>query len=183
VESNQAPEQEQAICVECGFCCDGTLFVHAVLKPGEIGSLPVKIEEQAFTEGGKDFFRLPCGYFTGKCSIYDSRRAYVCGAYRCQLLRDLADSKISFEDALTLVREAVSMRSDLMRHYKRFSGNDSKKYFMQVLKELGKFVKPNADAGHREMDYEVIQARCNIFEALLIKHFRSAEDFDKLMMK
>ena len=56
MQADQAPAEEQKICVGCGFCCDGTLFVHAVLNPGERGSLPEKIEENAYSEGEKDLF-------------------------------------------------------------------------------------------------------------------------------
>ncbi|MBE0674536.1 MAG: hypothetical protein IH591_07745, partial [Bacteroidales bacterium] len=87
----EAPAEEQAICVVCGFCCDGTLFVNAGLNQGERGSgLPEKIEQASFSEGGRDYFRLPCNYFSGKCSIYDRNRADVCSSFRCQLLKDLA---------------------------------------------------------------------------------------------
>jgi hypothetical protein len=183
VETNKALVEEQLICVSCGFCCDGTLFVHAVLKPGERGHLPEKIEENAFREGEKDYFRLPCKYFYGKCSIYDKERADVCGAYRCQLLRDMAETKISPDEVLKVVKEARAMRSDLLEQYRRFSGNSGETHFVQILKELGKHNKQLTGREATGTDYEIFQARCNIFETLLIRHFRSAEEFDKMIMK
>ena len=39
----EAPVEEQRICVGCGCCCDGTLFVNAGLNPGERGGLPGQI--------------------------------------------------------------------------------------------------------------------------------------------
>jgi hypothetical protein len=61
--AEKAPLNEQVICTKCGFCCDGTLFLHAGLVPGERGSLPEKIEKNSFSYDGKDFFKLPCLYF------------------------------------------------------------------------------------------------------------------------
>ena len=49
--------------------------------------------------------------------------------------------------------------------------------------ELGKIRKSASGNEQSDMDYEMLLARCNIFEALLIKHFRSASDFEKMMIE
>lgn len=183
MQVEMAPIQEQKICVGCGFCCDGTLFVHAVLNPGEKGNLPERIEENVFSEGEKDYFRLPCRYFEGRCTIYDRKRADVCGAYRCQLLKDLSTEKISFDQAMEMVETAREVRSELLDQYGKLSGSDRNIPFMEVLKELGKNswqIWKNSSPG---IEYELLLARCNIFEALLIKHFRSSDDFEKMVMR
>ncbi len=106
MQTATAPDQEQVICLTCGFCCDGTFFSHAFLSEGERGNLPEKIEQAVFTAAGRDHFRLPCGYFTSKCIIYDRMRPEVCGTYRCHLLGDFSAGKISLYEALATVREA-----------------------------------------------------------------------------
>ena len=176
----KGPLKEQEICVKCGFCCDGTLFLHANLNPGERGHLPEKIEQNSFSEGQKEYFWLPCHYFSEKCTIYDRKRADVCSSYRCQLLRDFAEKKITLNDALEIVMEASDMRRELLLQYKKFSGNNSEIYFRQLLLELGKIQKTIAEKEPLRLEYEILQARCNIFEALMIKHIRSAGDFDKM---
>jgi hypothetical protein len=180
-----APLDEQKICVMCGFCCDGTLFLHACLNPGErgVGLLPEKIEEASFSEDGKDYFRLPCHYFSEKCTIYDHERAHVCGSYRCQLLKDFAEGKVALDDASETARDAVGMRTAIIDEYRRISGKGGDVNFRQLLIDLGKIMKIAAEKVPASMDYEMLLARCNIFEALLIKHFRSAEDFEKMIMK
>ena len=178
-----APLDEQNICVICGFCCDGTLFMHAHLNPGERGNLPEKIEEAGFSEDGKDYFRLPCQYFSEKCTIYDRKRADVCSSYRCQLLKDFAEGKISLSDSLETVRGARGMRYEIMEEYRRISGNSDRINFRQLLLNLGKIQEAVSEEKPLSMDYEMLLARCNIFEALLIKHFRSAEVFEKMIMK
>lgn len=179
----QCPPEEQLICVTCGYCCDGTLFMHAHLNPGERGNLPEKIEENSFIEEGKDYFRLPCQYFSEKCTIYDRKRADVCSSYRCQLLKDVAEGKVSMSDALETVHEARNMRDEIMEEYRRISGNSERINFRQLLLDLWKIQEAASEGEALSMDYEILLARCNIFEALLIKHFRSAEDFEKMIMK
>jgi hypothetical protein len=181
MQADRASAEEQKICVGCGFCCDGTLFVHAVLNPGERGTLPEKIEENAFSEGEKDYFRLPCRYFTGKCSIYESTRAHVCGAYRCRLLRDCAEQKLSLEEALAIVRQAELVRSSLFEQYRLLSGHNDAFHFMKILRDIEKIERPESTEEFPAVDFETFRARCNIFEALLIKHFRPAGDFERLM--
>lgn len=179
----QGPPDEQSICVTCGFCCDGTLFRNAGLHPGERGHLPEKIEEASFSEGGKNYFRLPCKYFSGKCTIYNLRRADVCSDFRCLLLNNFAEEKVTGHDALETIREARVMLKEIMEEYRRISGNSEKISFRQLLIELGRTQKSASEEKPLGTDYELLLARCNIFEALLTKHFRSASDFEKLVMR
>jgi hypothetical protein len=181
-KNKEAEADEQRICVSCGFCCDGTLFLQAQLNNGERGHLPEKIEQQSFRVGDQEWFRLPCLYFTGKCTVYDKEKADVCSAYRCQLLNDFAGGKVSLHDAIESVREAVGMRKEIMKEYQRISGNTEDINFRQLLLELGRIQKPATEKEPLQMDYEMLLARCNIFAALLIKHFRSAADFEKMMI-
>lgn len=178
----QGPAEEQVICVRCGLCCDATLFHHAHLNPGERGHLPEKIEQNSFSDDGKDYFLQPCQYFSGKCTIYDQPRADVCFSYRCQLLNDFTSGNISLDEARKIVSEAITMRNALLEDFRKISGEDTDIYFRKLLIVLGKKWMPDNDDGPVSPDYEILQARCNIFEALLVKYFRSTEDFEKLIM-
>lgn len=178
-----ADRDEQKICVSCGICCDGTLFSHAVLRPGERGHLPEKIEQNSYSENENDYFRLPCLYFAGKCTIYDRARADVCGSYRCRLLKDFSDKNVVLDDALETVRRAVDLRKEILKEYFNISGKRSYIHFRQILVELGNVMKSVNVEEPVSIEYEMLLVKCNIFEALLIKHFRSAEDFEKMIMK
>ena len=126
---------------------------------------------------------LPCNYFSGKCTIYDKKRADVCSSYRCQLLKDFAAGKIPMQDALESVREVMGLREEIMKEYRRISGNGTRISFRQLLAELGKIQKSATKEAPVSIDYDLLLAKCNIFEALQIKHFRSTEDFEKMLMK
>jgi len=171
------------ICIICGFCCDGTLFLHAHLSPGERGQLPEKIEENSYSKDGKDYFRLPCHYFEGKCKIYDKKKAEVCSEYRCQLLKDFAEGKITLDEAQAIVREALNMRSEIMQQFKSISDSHQRIFFKQLLRELGKILELTPERKQVSMDYDLLLTRCNIFEALLIKHFSPRAEFEKMIMK
>lgn len=177
----KGPPEEQKICIKCGYCCDGTLFSHARLNQGERGRLPEKIEESSYCEGGKDFFRLPCRYFSGRCTIYNLKRANVCSSYRCQLLKDFSEGNISTREALAIVSKAGRMRQELIEQYRKISGNAGLITFKQILMELGNNKMSDLKDDKITSDNDILQARCNIFEALLIKYFRSDTDFGKMM--
>jgi hypothetical protein len=178
----KGPSDEQKICLTCGFCCDGTLFLHATLYPGESGHLPEKIEQSRFTQDDKEFFRLPCLYFSEKCIIYDSKRADICSSYRCQLLKDYAGGKITMDEALEIVKGAMSMRTSILDQYRKISGESNSLNFRQLLVDIGKIRNSSSEEAQLCHDYDMLQIRCNIFEALLIKHIRSASDFDNIMV-
>jgi len=173
---------EQTICITCGFCCDGTMFLFACLHPGEKGGLPEEIEKKVFSEKDEDFFRLPCNYFSEKCTIYDRPRAGVCGEFRCQLLHDFTDGKVTLCEALKIVKDASVMRDKLIEKYKKITGKNEKICFRQILSETGKMLKDNQGKETMDIDVDMLIAGCNIFEALIIKNFRSADEFDKMMV-
>jgi len=165
------------------MCCDGTLFLHAHLDAGERGNLPEKIEENSYSKDGKDYFSLPCLYFDVKCTIYDQKKANVCSGYRCQLLKDFAEGRLTPDDALAVVIDAVTMRDQILVQFKAFSGSSHKIYFKKLLREMGKIQESFEEGATVDPAFDMLLARCNIFEALLIRHFSPAREFDKMIMK
>lgn len=183
VEIVQGPPGEQEVCIKCGFCCDGTIFGHAHLNPGEKDSIPALMAANARAVNGEEYFLLPCPYFKGKCSIYDIKRADVCGSYRCQLLKDIEAGRISPGEALRKVADAMAIRMRIFDDFRRLTGSKAVS-FRELLLDLGRFNNPDTTGdGAQAGEADLLQARCNIFEALLIRHFRSNDDFDKLIMK
>lgn len=181
-KSTKAPKTEQKICISCGFCCDGTLFLHASLNPGEKGNLPEKMERQSFTESDKDYFRLPCLYFCGKCSIYKDKRAEVCGSYRCQLLKDFSDKKVTIDEALNIICQTKASREEIFAEFCYLSGKKEVIYFKQLFEELIKIIDSENINKLQKVKYELLLGKCNVLEALMIKHIRSVSDFENIML-
>ncbi len=177
----QAPPEEQKICVACGLCCDATVFLHAHIKAKELGEIPERMKDTLFLEKGENYFVQPCPYFAGKCTIYNQKRAEVCCTYRCQLLKDFEAGRITLEMALSEVSDARAMRDDIISDFCQLTGNGEPVPFRRLLIDMHRILKSEGAATGLRM--ETLQARCNIFEALIIKHFRSRDDFEKMIMK
>lgn len=171
-----ASEDEQKICLRCGLCCDGTLFLRAILGKNEKENLPEKINQNRFVGKKKEYFRLPCEYFDRKCTIYNLQRAEICSSFRCFLLKSLSEGGISTDDACAVVNDAVSMKDSIRNDFRKITGGKSDLPFRQILIELGtsQFSGP---------EFDLFKARCNIFEALLIKLFRADKDFEVYMQE
>ena len=177
----KSPQSEQSICITCGFCCDGTLFNRATLQPGEQGTLPQKMEESYFRDGEKEFFRLPCQYFDGKCTIYDQKKAHICSSFRCELLKDFSGEKITQEAALRLVANATRQRTEIRELANKLIGTPLDIPFRNLLEKVRHVVDAKEENGEpKERELEILLAKCTIFEALLIRHFKPAKDFDSM---
>ncbi|AXE20519.1 hypothetical protein DR864_23660 [Runella rosea] len=174
----ESPFTEQEICVKCGLCCDGTLFSHAVLQKGERGNLPEKIEQQYGKEGESEFFTLPCAYFEGKCTIYNQKKAVVCSAFRCQLLKTFANGDVSQKDAIKIVTDALKFKAEIYQFYKQTFGVEFKLSFRELLAELNK-MSPDTDPPN--VPVELLRMKCNIYQTLLIKNFKSIKTFESMI--
>lgn len=99
----------QALCRECGLCCDGTLFATAVIGEGEDVDRLRTIGITTISEDGRSF-SLPCKPYDQVCTIYDSGRARICRSFRCRLLRRHESGEVSLEAAKEIVRSAKAHR-------------------------------------------------------------------------
>lgn len=177
----ESPLTEQAICVKCGLCCDGTLFSHADLAAGEQGNLPEEIEKKYGVNGDYEYFTLPCSYFCGKCTIYDQKKAVVCSAFRCQLLKDVSSAKVTQDDAMKTVANTLKFREDIYEHYKQIFGRDYTLHFREMLDELGQFQYDNPAKTALTMSVDLLKMKCDIYETLLIKRFKSIKNFERMI--
>jgi hypothetical protein len=180
LKKNLSPKAEQAICVTCGFCCDGTLFDHAVLQPGEKGNLPEYMERSYFKNEKGEYFRLPCEYFDEKCSIYDQKKAQICSAFRCQLLKDFSKKKITQGNAKKLVKNAKDQRNEILALSEKVLHTPGNIPFRKLLLQLREFIHAKNGDETRNPELDILTARCNIFEALLLRYFKSEKDFNSM---
>jgi hypothetical protein len=182
-KKTESPFSEQQICVTCGFCCDSTLFVHAYLKPGEKGTLPLEMEKTYIKIKDDEFFKQPCSYFDEKCTIYNQKKAHICGAFRCQLLKNFESGKITQQASMDLVKQTKEMREDLLVTYHQLTGDSEKMAFREILKALHEKQKELEKLGITSLEWDLLTVKCNILESLLIKHFKSEENFQSMIAK
>lgn len=73
------------------------------LQPARDIGLPV------LDDAERPLFALPCPKLAGtSCTIFGNRPR-VCGSYRCQVLIDLQEGRLSFDEASHLVQQALDL--------------------------------------------------------------------------
>jgi hypothetical protein len=95
------------LCRACGLCCTGYLFAWGKLKSTEIESAKV-LGLNVLGSGPNDRgFSQPCSLWDGECTIYTSSHyPHFCGLYKCKLLKELMDERITLAGALLVIRDA-----------------------------------------------------------------------------
>ncbi len=131
------------LCLQCGLCCDGTLFQRANLAEGEQAlaeSLGLAFKAGPFGE----HLELPCPRFDGGCcSVYSVPRPKVCGAYRCDLLDGYVAGTIHLDDALPVIQLVRSLTRELEVEIGIGAGQYTRGALQQYLEEIaGKSSRP-----------------------------------------
>lgn len=94
------------LCRGCGLCCDGTLFSHVGLEPGELEQLRALGIPTKTLKSGTQVLPQRCGALTGRdCSIY-ADRPKSCAAYNCLLAEALTEGRVTLEEAQAKVVKA-----------------------------------------------------------------------------
>jgi hypothetical protein len=163
----EAPESEQKLCVECGFCCDRTLFDVARVYDDE--KLWGVFEERETEVKGQRYFKLPCPHFDTKCTIYDQNKPRICSSFRCKLLKDVEANEVTSGEALQIIEQVKTQRDDLMNSW--LGHGFEKSTFREV------YYKSVRDEEENVPDE--IKFKANLLEIQLTKYFKSKETFDK----
>lgn len=101
---NYAPVSLSSLCLECGLCCDGTLFRHVEISSPEREAL-VPLGIGVGIKKRHDVMWLPCGKLNGKCcTIYEARPG-GCRRFVCALGTRLEKKELTYDEALAHVRD------------------------------------------------------------------------------
>lgn len=126
--------QVSDLCVSCGFCCDGTLFLKAQLYEGD---------EQAFKDlpllsktETKDRIQLPCPYFDCKCTVYDKIRPKICGKYFCNQIKEFRENKTSFDEVSKLIQKVKGIKKEIYLIVDEFYPQLQNKPATYIVKEV-----------------------------------------------
>jgi hypothetical protein len=114
-----APESPLSrLCRGCGLCCDGSLFSHVGLEPGEADTLhALGIPTRVF-RSGTEVLPQRCRALEGRdCKIYVDRPK-SCAAYQCVLAESLLEGKVTLEEAEATVKKAQRLIAN--GHARRF---------------------------------------------------------------
>lgn len=108
-------DAEQIICTRCGLCCDGTLFVRARVGEEDVARLEKHPMHFEINES-RSHFKLPCHYQKEKCcSVYSGWRPRVCSEFVCKTIVRFRNGKITFDEALTVIKNTLSHQERVMK--------------------------------------------------------------------
>ncbi len=103
-DTNEKLSPTDTLCVTCGLCCTGHLFLWAKLKSVEVETVRGLGLNVLGVEPQNRGFGLPCPLWEGKCPIHTSPDyPHACRTYKCKLLKLVMDESVSLPDALDVV--------------------------------------------------------------------------------
>ena len=95
-----------SLCLSCGLCCDGTMFLVAAITPSEAAKYAGRLD---IAEDGKHL-KLPCTALDGcKCTTYLDRPA-VCAEFKCLALASLELGTLTSAEAHEAIAEVLGRR-------------------------------------------------------------------------
>ena len=111
-----------ALCPNCGLCCDSTLFADVELRASDdaqrLKRLGLTLHQKTRT---KVAFNQPCACFDGKfCRIY-AERPMRCGLFECGLLKRVEAGGLTVNAALKKITSAKK-QAELVRSLLRSLG-------------------------------------------------------------
>lgn len=114
IEPDPMTPDGMALCLACGFCCDGMLHTHTITQADEMermAGLGVILADFR----GRTGFSQPCPlHQAGCCTAYAARPA-VCRAYECALFKRYMAGALTWPEALAIVQDARDLRASLRR--------------------------------------------------------------------
>ncbi len=107
--------ENRNICVECGLCCDGSIYPNVFIHDDddisfmqEFGFNPVKVNGELSSP-------LPCKWQEENlCTLYnDPRRLKTCRDYKCKLLEQYISGEISYIAAMNEIKDLLKTRNSI----------------------------------------------------------------------
>ncbi|MGZ5544198.1 MAG: YkgJ family cysteine cluster protein [Limisphaerales bacterium] len=101
------------LCVECGLCCNGSLFADVELANRRESILMESAGAVVDEDDDSLLLIQPCSALQGKrCSIYH-HRPKCCRTFECLLLKRFQRNEVSFEVARKQIREALQLKANI----------------------------------------------------------------------
>jgi uncharacterized protein len=107
------------LCLDCGLCCNGTLFGHADFYPRDVVNgvlkVPAQIPVQRRSKGLYFFLPCPAHDATTGCTVY-AERPTICSGFECDLLKSMKSGAIDLEGARQIVAETKERAASLTKY-------------------------------------------------------------------
>src|SRR5256714_7338905 len=131
-----AKSTNNALCLECGLCCNGVIFANVRLQPGDDPSrlkslgLPISTPHSARPVATPHsalrtvHFNQPCAALDGcRCRIYADRPTY-CRQFDCLLLKSVREGRTATADALDTILDARRKMESVLRLLRELGDTD-----------------------------------------------------------
>ena len=129
-----------SLCLDCGLCCDGTLFHAVPITPEEAERLAGRVR---LTSDQKEMLQS-CRALEGcRCTVYEDRPS-TCRQYRCLVLTSFQSGKIDEAQARAALGEIFALRREVVR----LNGGSTDE---RVALEEAKEKVPRAGTDHPEL--------------------------------
>jgi uncharacterized protein len=104
---------ETNICVQCGMCCDGTLYSRVCLEPADDADQLRATRLVLVETAGTLSFHQPCPELeNSRCGLYHGpARPVVCAKFRCTLLRAVHAGTIDEPRAQAIITDVLALRA------------------------------------------------------------------------
>ena len=136
------PSLTDALCTNCGLCCDGTLFADVELVgQAEVARLEIMGMEVEDEDRHTGLLSQPCAALRGtRCGIY-AHRPKCCRVFECHLLQNAQRGAVTVERAMEQItdpREQIrQVRAILGRRGSRDEGLPIKERCAEILAAEG----------------------------------------------
>ena len=100
-----------ALCTQCGLCCDGTLFADVELAPRDdtaaLEVLGLEVEDDD-DRPGRELLLQPCAALRGRrCGIYP-HRPQCCRTFECHLLSAVRQGTLELNTAIARLTKVLA---------------------------------------------------------------------------
>lgn len=158
------------ICIECGLCCDGSMFRHVGIDQNDDLTLLKQMGVESLMVRDKLIFLLPClGQEAKRCKLYnDARRFKVCKEFKCKLLKQYLAGALSYDAAMDVIAKVMRRRQSV-REFATMLHADRAQSIFSFLRELDLSGKLNDLSFRKKHSKQILD--CFAFKELLKKRF------------
>jgi len=105
--------QASRLCIDCGLCCTGVIHDAGVLDADEVAPA-AELGLQILPSSARAGWSFPCAALDGtRCGIF-GHRPRCCSRYKCQVLVELLDGRLDFDEAASRTRRALQLFAELL---------------------------------------------------------------------
>lgn len=156
------------ICLSCGMCCDGTLIGFVQLDQKEVPALRAIMEIEE--ENNENIFFQPCDKYCNGCTIY-AERPESCVKFKCGLLENLEQKKLTFDSAINIIELAREKRYAIEEQISSLNLNLKSQSFYFKIIELNNILQSSKFDSYLTTEKHDIISDIKELEELIVEKF------------